>query len=57
MLELVGLIALLYIAFKFIPDFLMFLVKLIVGLFVLLLFINVVLWLFTFWPVIWIDFS
>lgn len=57
MLELVGLIALLYIAFKFIPDFLMFLVKLIIGLFVLVLFINVVLWLFTFWPVIWIDFS
>tara|TARA_Y100001972_G_scaffold117072_1_gene155685 strand:- start:699 stop:872 length:174 start_codon:yes stop_codon:yes gene_type:complete len=54
MLELVGLIALLYIAVKFIPDFLMFLIKLVIGLFVLILFANVLLWMFTFWPVMWI---
>jgi len=55
MLELIGLIALLYVAVKFIPDFLMFLVKLVIGLFVLILFINVLLWTFTLWPIIWID--
>ena len=54
MLELIGLIALLYIAVKFIPDFLMFLIKLVIGLFVLILFANVLLWMFTFWPVMWI---
>lgn len=54
MLELIGLIALLYVAVKFIPDFLMFLVKLVIGLFVLILFVNV-LWALTFWPIIWIG--
>ena len=45
MLELIGLIAILYLAFKFLPDFLMFLVKLFVGLFVFWLFLLVMAWL------------
>lgn len=45
MLELIGLIALLYLAFKFLPDFLMFLVKLFVGLFVFWLFLLVLAWM------------
>ena len=54
MLEFIGLIALLYVAFKFIPDFLMFMIKLVIGLFVLIMFANVLLWMFTFWPVMWV---
>jgi len=45
MLELIGLIAILYLAFKFLPDFLMFLAKLFVGLFVFWLFLLVMAWL------------
>jgi hypothetical protein len=42
MLELIGLIALIYLAFKLLPGFLMFLVKLVVAFFMLLLFLAVI---------------
>ena len=48
MLELIGLIAVIYLAFKFLPDFLVFLIKMIVGLIVLILFLNVLAMLFPF---------
>jgi hypothetical protein len=50
MLEFIGFIALIYLAFKYLPDFLMFLVKLVVGLIVLILFFYIVLMIFTFIP-------
>ena len=52
MLELIGLIAVVYLAFKFLPDFLMFLVKLIVGLIVLILFLNLLFLGLNLFPVI-----
>lgn len=52
MLELIGLIAVLYLAFKFLPDFLMFLVKMVVGIIVLILFLNILFWVFNIFPVI-----
>lgn len=48
MLELIGIIAILFLAFKFLPDFLMFLVKLFVGLFVFWLFLVAMAWLMPF---------
>jgi hypothetical protein len=41
MLEFIGFIALVYLAFKFLPDFLMFLVKLTVGIIVIIMFLNI----------------
>ena len=50
MLEFIGFIALIYLAFKYLPDFLMFLVKLVVGLIVLVFFFYFILFVFTIIP-------
>ena len=42
MLELIGLIAIIYLAFKLLPGFLMFLVKLFVAIAMILLFLAVI---------------
>lgn len=46
MLELIGIIAILYLAFKLLPNFIMFLIKLTVGIVVLFLFFNFLFWIF-----------
>lgn len=51
MLELIGIVAILYLAFKLLPGFIMFLVKLTVGIIVLFLFVS-----FLFWILAWTNF-
>ncbi len=52
MLEIIGLIALLYMAIKFLPNFLMFMLKLLVGLVIIYLALHIfagfILWQLTF---------
>ena len=49
MLELIGLIALVYLAVKFLPDILMFALKVIIVLVGIWLVLNVLVWIFG-WP-------
>ena len=49
MLELIGLIALVYLAVKFLPDILMFALKVIIVLVGIWLVLNVLVWMFG-WP-------
>ena len=49
MLELIGLIALIYLAVKFLPDILMFALKVIIVLVGIWLVLNVLVWIFG-WP-------
>ena len=49
MLELIGLIALIYLAVKFLPDILMFALKVIIVLVGIWLVLNVLVWMFG-WP-------